>query len=248
MGKITVITSGKGGVGKSTASVFLGRELCKRGRSVVLVELDSGLRTLDILTDMSQNVLFDVCDIIDDRCTVSQAVIPVKGEERLFLLPAPAFYTDSSQTELLKRLTFRLAQIFDHVLIDCPAGVGEAFKSAAECADDAIVIVTPDPVCVRDAAVVRKKLGDLGISERRLVINKFCCGLVKDRVYYDIDTVIDLSGIRLIGVVPQDPTIIESGTTGAPLFDGTPAKIAFANIAARICGENVPLMKLKKYC
>lgn len=248
MGKTTVITSGKGGVGKSTASVFLGRELCKRGKSVVLVELDAGLRTLDILTDMSQNVLFDVGDIIDDRCTVSQAVIPVKGEERLFLLPAPAYYSDKSNTDRLKKLTYRLAQIFDHVLIDCPAGVGDSFDSAAQCADNAVVVVTPDPVCVRDASLVRKKLGDLGITDRRLIINKFCCALVKNRVYYDIDTVIDLSGIRLIGVVPHDPSVIECSTTGEPLFDGTPAKIAFSNIAGRICGENIPLMKLKKYC
>lgn len=248
MGKVTVVTSGKGGVGKSTVSTFLGRELCRLGKSVVLVELDSGLRTLDILTDMSANVLFDIGDIIEDRCTVSQAVISVKGEEKLFLLPAPAFFTQSTDNERLKLLTSKLAQIFDYVLIDCPAGVGDAFESAVSCADDALVVVTPDPVCVRDAAVVRKKLSDFGVYDRRLIINKLVCELVKDKVYYDIDTVIDLTGIRLIGAIPYDPQLIECGSIGTPLFQGSPSKIAFSNIASRICGENTPLMNLKKYC
>lgn len=248
MGRVTVITSGKGGVGKSSVSAYLGRELCRQGKSVVLVELDSGLRTLDILTDMSQNILFDIGDIIDDRCTVSQAVIPIKGEEKLFLLSAPAFYTQSANLSKLQLLTRKLAQIFDFVLLDCPAGVGESFESAAMCADDALVVATPDPVCVRDAAIVRKKLCDLGVKNHRLIINKFVCELVKTKVYYDIDTVIDLSGIRLIGVIPYDPHLIECGATGIPLTMGSPAKSAFRNIAKRINGGNVPLLKLKKYC
>lgn len=248
MGRITVITSGKGGVGKSSVAAYLGRALCRQGKSVVLVELDSGLRTLDILTDMSQSILFDIGDIIDDRCAVSQAVIPVKGEEKLFLLSAPAFYTQTANQGKMKLLTIKLAQIFDHVLIDCPAGVGESFESAVLCADDALVVATPDPVCVRDAAIVRKKLSDLGVTKMRLIINKFICDLVKTKIYYDIDTIIDLSGIRLIGVIPYDPHIVECGATGVPLVSGSPAKLVFRNIAKRMSGANIPLVKLKKYC
>ena len=173
MGIATVITSGKGGVGKSTVAVGLGRALAQRGRRVLLVDCDAGLRSLDRMTGAEENLVFDMADVVFARCSPAEAIYPCGEAQGLFLLPAPSLGEDLIRPGVMKKLVPLLTQYYDHVLLDSPAGVGSGFRSAAAGADRAIVVCNPDPVCVRSAASVRELLGKLSVQETRLVINRF---------------------------------------------------------------------------
>lgn len=242
MGIATVITSGKGGVGKSTVAVGLGRALAQRGRRVLLVDCDAGLRSLDRMTGAEENLVFDMADVVFARCSPAEAIYPCGEAQGLFLLPAPSLGEDLIRPGVMKKLVPLLTQYYDHVLLDSPAGVGSGFRSAAAGADRAIVVCNPDPVCVRSAASVRELLGKLSVQETRLVINRFNGQLFRQTgAYGDLDSVIDATGIRLLGLIPEDYSLVASFLRGRPAGEDSKAMGALCRIAGRLEGEAIPL-------
>lgn len=241
MGAVTVITSGKGGVGKSTVCAGLGCALARRDRRVLLIDGDAGLRCLDRMFGIDSSLVFDISDIIAGNCEPIRAIYPcpVPG---LFLLPAPGREEHTVAPENMRRLVSILARYYDHVLIDCPAGVGRGFLSATAAAQRALVVTTPDPVCLRDCDRVRLLLTERRISAQRLIINRFSYrNFTKFDLYRDLDSVIDSAGIRLIAVIPEDPPMAAALTDGKPLPQNLAAAKAFHRLAARLEGERVPL-------
>lgn len=242
MGVSTVITSGKGGVGKSTVTVGLGRALARRGRRVLLVDCDAGLRSLDRMTGVEQELVFDIADVVFGRCSPAQAIQTCGGQENLFLLPAPSSGENMVRPGVMRKLVPFLARHFDHVLLDSPAGVGGGFRSAACAADRALVVCSPDPVCVRSAGAVAALLDRLEVRDKRLVINRFNGEFFrKTGAFRDLDEVIDGSGIRLMGLVPEDFTMAAAFLNGEPALDAAPGMLAMSRMAARLEGETAPL-------
>lgn len=242
MGVSTVITSGKGGVGKSTVTVGLGRALARRGRRVLLVDCDAGLRSLDRMTGVEQELVFDIADVVYGRCSPAQAIQACGGQEGLFLLPAPSSGENSVRPGVMRALVPFLARYYDHVLLDSPAGVGGGFRAAACAADRALVVCSPDPVSVRSAGTAVGLLEKLKIRDMRLVINRFNGDFFrKTGAYRDLDEVIDGSGIRLMGLVPEDFSMAASFLNGEASSESAPGMMAMSRMAARLEGETMPL-------
>ncbi len=246
MGAITVITSGKGGVGKSTTTVGLACALSRRGRRVLLIDGDAGLRSLDRMLGVEASLVYDISDVTEGRCEPIRAIYPCPGFNGLFLLPAPANEKDTIAPDIMRQLVPMLASYYDHVLIDSPAGVGLGFFSAVAAAQRALVVSNPDPVCVRDSATVRRLLTEQGIREQRLIINRFQYGRFKKLGYFeDLDSMIDESGIRLIAVIPEDVHLAAASAQAQPASQRSSGSMAFSRLAARLEGEHVPLASLR---
>lgn len=245
MGIATVITSGKGGVGKSTVAVGIGRALAQRGHRVLLVDCDAGLRSLDRMTGVEEQLVFDMADVVCGRCSPAEAIYPCAGEEGLFLLPAPSSSEGMVSPGVMRKLVPLLTRYYDHVLLDSPAGVGSGFRSAACGADRALIVCTPDPVCVRGVGVVTALLDKLGTDQRRLVLNRFSGGLFRSTgAYRDLDAVIDASGVRLMGLVPEDPALAAAFLRGKRAQESSPGMKALSRVAGRLEGEAIPLPEL----
>ena len=243
MGAVTVITSGKGGVGKSTISAGLGTALARRGRRVLLIDGDAGLRSLDHMLSVSEQLVFDISDVIAGNCEPIRAIYPCEQEPGLFLLPAPSQEERTVRPALMRRLVPILARFYDHVLIDCPAATGLTFYSAIAAADRALVVATPDPVCLRDCDKVRLLLTKEGIASQRLIINRFeYSSFLKMNCYSDLDSVIDSAGIRLIAVIPEDIQLAAATANGTPYPVRSSGAQALGRLAARLEGEQVPLV------
>lgn len=242
MGKVAVITSGKGGAGKSTVTVGLGRELASRGRRVLLVDCDAGLRSLDRMTGAEQNLVFDISDVVFGRCAPIEAIYPCRDNENLFLLPAPSKAEDMIKPAVMKKLVNLLRRYFDYVLLDSPAGVGRGFRSASCAADRAIIICNPDPVSVRSASIVKNLLESMNIHEEELVINRLNGDFfAKTAAFDDLDSVIDETGIPLIGVVPEDFELASAFLKGNSADKNTKGAKAISRITARLEGEMIPI-------
>lgn len=245
MGQVILVTSGKGGAGKSTFAVNCGAALASAGKSVLLVDTDAGLRALDLMLGVSDKVVYDLKNVLAGECETFKAILST-NVANLFLLPAPQSvsceYLDSA---VLKRLCSGLAGYYDFVMVDSPAGVGSGARIAAACCDSAVVVATADPVCVRDADRIASVLIETGIRHIRLVINRVNARLVRRKAFPDLDAVIDGAAIQLIGVVPEDEAVTMAAFSGRALAGGrSQAARAYANIAARLCGREVPLLKL----
>ena len=242
MGIATVITSGKGGVGKSTLAVGLGRALAQRGRRVLLVDCDAGLRSLDRMTGVEEGLVFDIADVVYARCAPAEAIYPCGGTAGLSLLPAPASGEDMVRPGVMKKLVSLLKRYYDYVLLDSPAGVGTGFRAAACGADRALVVCGADPVSVRGAATVRELLQKLAVPDMRLVVNRFQGDLFwKTGVYRDLDGVIDAAGIRLLGVVPEDVALAAAFLKGGGAPEESRGMRALCRLAGRLEGENIPI-------
>lgn len=241
MNNVFVITSGKGGVGKSTVAAYLGVELCKQGNKVLLIDMDEGLRSLDLMLDVSSHTLFDVSDIIKGNCNVNQAVIPVKQCQNLYLLPAPVTVNSLNSPKGMRVLCNKLSEFFDFIIIDSPAGVGKGFNNAISGADNALVVVNADPVSVRDGAYVAKLLRENKINNIRLVINKIDIDLIKKGILYNIDEIIDATTLQLIAAIPYDIELIKSPDNCTNPLYNSPAIEAFSRLSQRIQSKNVPL-------
>ena len=245
--RVIVITSGKGGVGKTTTTANIGAALADKGHKVLLIDTDIGLRNLDVVMGLENRIVYDLIDVIEGRCRVSQALIKDKRCPNLVLLPAAQIRDKNDvNTDQMKELIFSLKESFDYILIDCPAGIEQGFKNAIAAADEAIVVTTPEVSATRDADRIIGLLEAAGIKNPRLVINRLRIDMVKDKNMLGVEDILEILAVKLLGVVPDDENVVISTNKGEPLVykgDSLAAK-AFKNIASRIEGVEVPLLDL----
>ncbi|HAA90780.1 MAG: Site-determining protein [Thermoanaerobacterales bacterium 50_218] len=247
MGEVLVITSGKGGVGKTTTTANIGTCLAMMGHRVVLVDADIGLRNLDVVMGLENRIVYDLVDVAHGRCRLRQALVRDRRFEGLFLLPAAQTKDKTAVTpEQMRELCQELKKNNDYVLVDCPAGIEQGFRNAIAGADRAIVVTTPEVASVRDADRI---IGLLEASELRdisLVINRIRPKMVKKGDMLDVEDVIEHLAIELLGIVPEDELIIISTNKGEPAVLNSHSKAgeAYRNISKRILGEDVPFMNL----
>ncbi|AVQ24323.1 septum site-determining protein MinD [Fusobacterium periodonticum] len=245
--RVIVITSGKGGVGKTTTTANIGAALADKGHKVLLIDTDIGLRNLDVVMGLENRIVYDLIDVIEGRCRVSQALIKDKRCPNLVLLPAAQIRDKNDvNTDQMKELIHSLKESFDYILIDCPAGIEQGFKNAIVAADEAIVVTTPEVSATRDADRIIGLLEAAGIKSPRLVVNRLRIDMVKDKNMLSVEDILDILAVKLLGVVPDDENVVISTNKGEPLVykgDSLAAK-AFKNIASRIEGVEVPLLDL----
>jgi len=245
-GRRIVITSGKGGVGKTTTTANLGAALAKRGKRVVLVDTDIGLRNLDLVLGVEKRIVFDLVEVIEGRCTLKSALIRDKRLETLSILPAAQTREKEAITgEQLLAVTAELAETADVVFIDCPAGIEHGFRTALASAQEAIVVTTPEVSAIRDADRVVGKLA----AEKmpiRLVINRVRPEMVKSGDMLSVEDVCDVLAVELLGVVPDDEDVIDTTNRGEPIALDPTKRLAaiYDKIARRLDGEQVPFTNL----
>lgn len=248
MARVAAIVSGKGGVGKSTLTAGIGAALARRGRRVLLVDGDAGLRSLDYLLGVTEELVFDSADIVSGYCEPLKAVYPCAQCAGLFVLPAPQDHERVIPPALMCRLVRLLEQYFDWVLIDGPAGIGRGFYSAVAPASMVLVVATPDPVCIRGSGNVRALLQRRSRNiQCRLLLNRFSAfSFRRADSFEDLDQVIDTAGIQLLGIVPEDaPVALWAARGMLPPLEAE-ASLAFQRIAARMEGEAIPLASFEK--
>lgn len=248
MGEVLVITSGKGGVGKTTTTANLGTALALLGKSVVVVDGDIGLRNLDVALGLADKVVYDLVDVIERRCHLRQAVLRLPEAGGLSFLPASQTRSRADVTpEDMRTLCRALSRQYDFVLIDCPAGVDSGFENAIAAATHAIIVTTPHPAAVRDADRVADKLEAAGISIRGLVISRMRPHLAEKGEILRVEEILDILAAELLGVVPEDEMVLTLGSRGqiAVLSEKSMAGKAYQNIARRTLGEKVPLLDMR---
>ncbi len=250
MGQVVVVTSGKGGVGKTTTSANIGTGLAiYKKRKVVMIDADIGLRNLDVVMGLENRIVYDLVDITHGNCRLKQALIRDKRFENLFLLPAAQTKDKTAVSpEQMKKLCDDLKEEFDYIIIDSPAGIEQGFKNAIAGADSAIIVTTPEVSAVRDADRIVGLLESCGFEQPKLVINRIRQDMVKRGDMMDIDDMMDILAIDLLGVVPEDEKIVISTNRGEPAVVDETSKAgqAFRNMTRRIEGEEVPLMTLEE--
>lgn len=248
MGEAIVITSGKGGVGKTTTTANVGAALANMGHRVVLVDADIGLRNLDVVMGLENRIVYDLVDVVEGFAKLKHALIKDKRFENLFLLPAAQTKDKNAVSpEQMRQLIADLKEEFEFVVIDCPAGIEQGFRNAIAGADRALVVATPEVSSVRDADRIVGLLEANELKQPMLVINRLRPAMVKKGDMMDIDDMIEILAIELLGVVPEDEGIVVSTNRGEPaaLNPASKAGEAYRNIAKRLCGQQVPLMNLE---
>lgn len=248
MGEVIVITSGKGGVGKTTTTANIGTGLALAGKKVVLIDTDIGLRNLDVVMGLENRIVYDLVDVVEGICRVKQALIKDKRYEGLYLLPAAQTRDKSAVSpQQMINLINELKSEYDYIIIDCPAGIEQGFKNAIAGADRAIVVTTPEVSAVRDADRIVGLLEANELRNPKLLINRVRIDMVKRGDMMSIDDIIDILAIDLIGVVPDDEKVVISTNRGEPAVtdDKSLAGQAYRNVTRRIQGEDIPIMSLE---
>lgn len=248
MGEVIVITSGKGGVGKTTTTANIGTGLSLQGKKVVLIDTDIGLRNLDVVMGLENRIVYDLVDVVEGTCRIKQALIKDKRYEGLYLLPAAQTRDKSAvNPEQMISLCEELKQDFDYILVDCPAGIEQGFKNAIAGADRAIVVTTPEVSAVRDADRIIGLLEANELRNPKLLINRVRPDMVKRGDMMTMEDIIDILAIDLVGVVPDDEKIIVSTNRGEPAVTDNKslAGEAYRGITRRIMGEDVPILSLE---
>lgn len=248
MGKVIVITSGKGGVGKTTSTANLGTALAMIGKTVVIVDADVGLRNLDVVMGLESRVVFTSMDVIEKRCELSKALVKDRRVEDLVLLAASQRNRkDDIKPEQMQDVCEKLKDEYDFVLIDSPAGIEQGFHNAAAGADEAVIITTPDVSAIRDADRIIGLLQNQGIEPINLVLNRLSPSLVRKGNMISKNEVLDILNIDLLGVVPEDTGVIASTNRGVPLVHngGSPGAEAYMRIARRMIGQRIPIPEMR---
>ena len=238
MAQKIMIASGKGGVGKSSLTAGLARALSDMGKKVLMLDMDIGLRSLDLIFGVQKDMLFDWGDIVDNGCDIENATVWAGGPN---LITAPMQLDTSLTDEKMKKLADYLLEYYDYIIFDAPAGLSAGFTLSCAAADRAIVVSTMDEVCVRSVNLTASMIRKNGIEDVRLVINRFDEKAVIKGKLLNIDDVIDATCVRLIGVVPEDNTVSHCAVRGEDLPDKCPAKQAYIRIAKRMEGKDVKL-------
>jgi septum site-determining protein MinD len=243
LGEVIVITSGKGGVGKTTTTASLGAALALRGQRVLVIDADIGLRNLDVILGLENRIVFNIVDVAKKICKPAQAIIKSKKSNNLYLLPASQ--TDDKDVIDEAEVRYVLEQFrreFHYILVDSPAGIEQGFRNACAGAESAIVVTTPEVSAIRDADRVVGLLSSKGI-EARLIINRIDFEMVRKGDMLSVRDVQDILGVEILGVIERDEDIIKAANVGEPVVYNQKSKAgqAFTRIAARVCGEQIPV-------
>ena len=246
MSEVMVITSGKGGVGKTTTTANIGTGLALLGYSVVLIDTDIGLRNLDVVMGLENRIIYNLVDVVEGNCRMKQALIRDKRCQNLYLLPSAQTRDKSSVNPgQMRKLVEDLREEFDYILLDCPAGIEQGFQNAIAGADRALVVTTPEVSAIRDADRIIGLLEASQMQEIDLIVNRVRMDMVRRGDMMSVADVADILAVNVIGAVPDDEDVVISANQGEPLVDtDTVAGKAYLNICKRITGESVPFLDL----
>ena len=246
MSEVIVITSGKGGVGKTTTSANVGTGLAILGKRVVLIDTDIGLRNLDVVMGLENRIIYNLVDVVEGNCRMKQALIRDKRCQNLYLLPSAQTRDKSSVNPgQMRKLVEDLREEFDYILLDCPAGIEQGFQNAIAGADRALVVTTPEVSAIRDADRIIGLLEASQMQEIDLIVNRVRMDMVRRGDMMSVADVADILAVNVIGAVPDDEDVVISANQGEPLVDtDTVAGQAYLNICKRITGESVPFLDL----
>ena len=243
MSEVIVVTSGKGGVGKTTTTANIGYALARHGFEVLLIDTDIGLRNLDVVMGLENRIVYNLVDVVEGNCRHQQAIIRDKQCDTLSLLPAAQTRDKSAVSpEQMIKLINQLKPDYDYIIIDCPAGIEQGFKNAIAAEDRAIVVTTPEVSAIRDADRVIGLLEANEITSIDLIINRVRYDMVKKGDMMSVDDVVDILAVNLLGVIPDDEQIVISTNKGEPLAgSNTTSGNAYIDICKRILGDSIPL-------
>lgn len=247
MGEVIVITSGKGGVGKTTTTANIGAGLSKFDKKVVVIDTDLGLRNLDVVMGLENLIVYNLVDVIEGTCWLKQALIRDKRYENLYLLPSAQTKDKTAISPgQMKKLTSQLKDEFDYILLDCPAGIEQGFQNAIAGADRAIVVTTPEVSAIRDADRIIGLLESNQLKKIDLIINRIRMDMVKRGDMMSVDDVTEILSVPLIGALPDDEQVVIGTNQGEPVvgLDSKAGK-AYLNICKRIMGIEVPFIELE---
>lgn len=248
MSEVIVVTSGKGGVGKTTTSANVGTGLAAMGKKVVLIDADIGLRNLDVVMGLENRIVYNLVDVIENKCRMKQALIKDKRHPSLFLMPSAQTKDKTAVTpEQMVKTVNQLRESFDYVILDCPAGIEQGFKNAIAGADRALVVTTPEVSAIRDADRIIGLLEANEFKQIDLIINRLRPEMVRRGEMMSSADVVDILSIPLIGIVPDDENVVIATNQGEPLVGNhTMAGRAYQNICYRVIGKDVPYLELDK--
>ena len=249
-GRVIVITSGKGGVGKTTTNANIGTALARAGNKVVMIDTDLGLRNLDLLLGLENRIVYTIVDVVEKRCKLKQALVKDKKNPNLCLLAAAQTRDKTAITEeQLKDICEQLKKDFDYILVDCPAGIEQGFQNAVAGANEAIVVTTPEMSAVRDAdRIIGLLEAKEEIESYKLLLNRVRPNLIKSNDMMSVEDVVEILSADLIGIIPEDTGIITSTNKGEPIVndENSLAGQAYRNVAHRIMGEEVLFLNLEE--
>ena len=246
--EVIVVTSGKGGVGKTTTSANLGTGLAKLGKKVCLIDTDIGLRNLDVVMGLENRIVYNLVDVVEGNCRVKQALIRDKRHPGLYLMPSAQTRDKSAVTpgQMIKVID-HLREQFDYIILDCPAGIEQGFQTAIAGADRAVIVTTPEVSAIRDADRIIGLLEANGLKQMDLLINRLRMDLIKRGDMMSSSDVIDILAVPLIGIVPDDENVVVSTNQGEPLVGSAcPAGMAYSNVVQRVIGKEVPVLNFDK--
>ncbi len=235
MARKIVLTSGKGGVGKTSICANLGYKIAKAGLRVLLIDVDIGLNNLDVVMGVENKIVFDIVDVLENKCRPKQAIIQDVFNPTLFVMPSAHSYNKAVvTTDNIRKLVYQLDPYYDYILLDCPAGIDMPFQRAVKSADEAIVVVTPHISSLRDADKVISILSSMNMSRIQLVINRVRGDLVLSKEMIDVEQITSLLRIELLGVIPEDDEITTSSSLGLNVSDRSYCSLAFKQLAENL--------------
>ncbi|MDC7287957.1 septum site-determining protein MinD [Blautia schinkii] len=248
MSEVIVITSGKGGVGKTTTVANIGTGLAMMGKKVVVVDTDIGLRNLDVVLGLENRIVYNLVDVINGSCRLRQALIKDKRHPELYLLPSAQTKDKSAVSpEQMIKLTEDLREEFDFILLDCPAGIEQGFKNAIAGADKALVVTTPEVSAIRDADRIIGLLEASDLRDIHLIINRLRPDMISRGDMMSVDDVIEILAVDLLGTILDDEQIVVATNQGDPLSGrNSQAEEEYRNICRRLLGEEVPFMNIRQ--
>ena len=243
MGEVIVITSGKGGVGKTTTTANIGIGLSGLGKKVLVIDTDLGLRNLDVVMGLENRIVYNLVDVINGNCRLKQALVRDKRFPELYLLPSAQTKDKSSVSpEQMKKLVDDLRDEYDFVLLDCPAGIEQGFQNAIAGAERSIVVTTPEVSAIRDADRIIGLLETSGIKKNQLLINRIRIDMVRRGDMMSVDDVTEILAIELLGVIPDDKQVVIATNQGEPVVgEGSQAGAAYDRVCRRLTGEEIPV-------